>query len=97
MWHETHNGYTQISCECGIPQLIIYLFAVVLTFKSFEAGKPVRCSGRSDRSAHFGHHGRRLQRVYYFLANGYKFTMLVIGTITIAINQILLRFERVPE
>jgi O-antigen ligase len=31
-WHETHNSYTQVSSECGIPALIFYLLALFSTF-----------------------------------------------------------------
>jgi O-antigen ligase len=30
-WHETHNSYTQVSSECGIPALLLYLGAIVST------------------------------------------------------------------
>lgn len=97
MWHETHNGYTQISSECGIPQLIIYLTAVVLTFKSLKRASrsdvpSIPMIARTLATMAVGYSASII-----FLANGYKFTMLVIGAITIAINQILLRSERVPE
>jgi O-antigen ligase len=32
-WHETHNSYTAISSECGIPALLLYLAAVISTFR----------------------------------------------------------------
>ena len=32
LWRETHNSYTQISSECGIPALVFYLAAGVSTF-----------------------------------------------------------------
>lgn len=31
-WHDTHNMYTQISSECGIPALIFYVGAIAATF-----------------------------------------------------------------
>jgi O-antigen ligase len=31
-WHDTHNTYTQISSECGIPALVFYLGAIISTF-----------------------------------------------------------------
>jgi O-antigen ligase len=31
-WHETHNTYTQVSSECGIPALALYLAGIVSTF-----------------------------------------------------------------
>ena len=32
-WLQTHNSYTQISCECGIPAFLFYLAAVIGTFR----------------------------------------------------------------
>jgi O-antigen ligase len=31
-WHETHNTYTQISSECGVPGLVLYVAAMVSAF-----------------------------------------------------------------
>ncbi len=31
-WHETHNSYTQVSAECGIPAAIFYVLALGSTF-----------------------------------------------------------------
>lgn len=32
MWHDTHNSYTQVSSECGIPAVVVYIAAIVSTF-----------------------------------------------------------------
>jgi O-antigen ligase len=32
MWHVTHNSYTQVSSECGIPALILYICGLGTTF-----------------------------------------------------------------
>jgi O-antigen ligase len=31
-WHETHNTYTQVSSECGMPALALYLAGILSTF-----------------------------------------------------------------
>ena len=31
-WHATHNSFTQVSSECGLPALALYLAAIVSTF-----------------------------------------------------------------
>jgi O-antigen ligase len=36
-WHETHNTYTQISSECGIPALLFFLAGIGSTFALFHA------------------------------------------------------------
>ncbi len=33
MWHETHNSFTQISSECGIPALLLFLAAIGSAFR----------------------------------------------------------------
>ena len=43
MWHETHNSFTQISSECGIPALIFFVCALVsgfrLALKTYKAAR----------------------------------------------------------
>jgi O-antigen ligase len=34
-WHLTHNAYTQVSSECGIPALLLFLAGIVGTFVTF--------------------------------------------------------------
>jgi hypothetical protein len=36
LWHVTHNSYTQVSSECGLPALICYSAALFLTFTCFR-------------------------------------------------------------
>jgi O-antigen ligase len=31
-WHETHNTFTQVSSECGIPALLFFVAAIVSSF-----------------------------------------------------------------
>ena len=93
MWHETHNGYTQISSECGIPAIIIYLWAVGTAFKRLRrvsrADIPIlSIAARTLATMIVGWSGAII-----FLADGYKFDMLVLGAITIAISLMLLRSE----
>jgi O-antigen ligase len=32
MWHETHNTFTQVSSECGIPALLFFMTALISAF-----------------------------------------------------------------
>jgi O-antigen ligase len=36
-WHQTHNTFTQVSSEAGIPALILYVAAIVFCFKALHA------------------------------------------------------------
>jgi O-antigen ligase len=44
MWHVTHNAYTQVSSECGLPALIFYIGALGVTMLSLR-----KASKSSDR------------------------------------------------
>ena len=37
MWHETHNSYTQVASECGIPALLLFVAGIVSTFRLLSA------------------------------------------------------------
>jgi len=41
-WQVTHNAYTQVSSEAGIPALLFYLAAIVMSFRTF--GKVYRAA-----------------------------------------------------
>lgn len=36
LWHVTHNSYTQVSSECGLAAFLLYLSALVLTYRSLR-------------------------------------------------------------
>jgi O-antigen ligase len=38
-WHVTHNTYTQVSSECGIPALLFFLGAIFVTFRTLHRTK----------------------------------------------------------
>lgn len=38
-WHQTHNTFTQVSAEEGIPGLFIYMAALILCFKAIRSGR----------------------------------------------------------
>jgi O-antigen ligase len=46
-WHETHNTYTQVSSECGIPALALYIAGIVSTFFLLD-GAFRRARGRPE-------------------------------------------------
>lgn len=35
-WHVTHNTYTELSSECGVPALILFLVLLGLTFRNLK-------------------------------------------------------------
>jgi len=46
MWRQTHNAYTQISSECGIPALVLFLAALIWNWRTLgRVGRGARESG----------------------------------------------------
>ena len=97
MWHATHNGYTQISSECGIPALVFCLLAIGMTYKSLrratKSGVPVASTVANLLS---------VMMVGYcvcivFLSQGYNFNLPVITGITTAINRLMPQNNLQPE
>lgn len=89
MWHATHNGYTQISSECGIPALVFCLLAIVMTYRSLrrdmKSDVPIVSSAANLLS---------IMMVGYcvciiFLSQGYNFNLPIITAITTAINRLI--------
>lgn len=46
VWHETHNMYTQVSSENGLPAVALYIFVLVLTLRNLNQ---VRWAGLQSR------------------------------------------------
>jgi O-antigen ligase len=89
MWHETHNTYTQISSECGIPAFLCYVGALFLTLKRlWKAGRNsdpiVATVARVVFTSSFG-----FAVAFFFLSHAYDFPVLVSGGLSIAIDQLL--------
>jgi O-antigen ligase len=52
-WHETHNAYTQVSSEAGVPALVFFLGALALSLKSSNrVYRKYRCDPRMQPVAH---------------------------------------------
>ncbi len=49
MWRETHNAYTQISSECGIPALLLFLGLLIWIWRTIaRVDRGARAAGRRD-------------------------------------------------
>ncbi len=49
MWQQTHNAYTQVSSECGIPALILFVGLLGWIFQTLRrVGKAARVVGNHD-------------------------------------------------
>ena len=88
-WHATHNTYTQISSECGIPALVFFLGAIISTFGILSRirKKATKMHKNEIVTATFC---ITIGLIAYsaaslFLANGYRFQFLAISGLVIAI------------
>lgn len=88
-WHATHNTYTQISSECGIPALVFFLGAIISTFTLLRKirKKAKRLHQNEIVTATFcvtvGLIAYSVASI--FLSNGYKFQFLAISGLVIAV------------
>jgi O-antigen ligase len=39
VWHQTHNTYTQLSAEAGLPALAIFVYLLVITFRNIKSAR----------------------------------------------------------
>lgn len=93
MWHETHNGYTQVSSECGIPAIAFYLAAMAMTFRSLRRSVKAKVPILSPLA-----HTLSIMMVGYavclcFLSQGYTFAFVVLTGFSVSIERLL----RQPE
>lgn len=89
-WHETHNSYTQVSSECGIPAVLFFIAGLVSAFRL------VNDTYRAAREA--GHREIAAACLCYlltlvgymitliFLAHAYRFTLPALVGLAIAIH-----------
>jgi O-antigen ligase len=91
-WHATHNTYTQISSECGIPALVFFLGAIASTFGTLRKIRKKALMMKKDEIVTaascitVGLTGYVAASL--FLANGYRFQFLAISGLVIAIWRI---------
>lgn len=103
-WQVTHNTYTEVSSENGIPALVLYLLALGFTWRATRVNRPRdgRLSARQAEvvSAAFA---LRLSLLVYsvsalFASFAYQSQMLVLAGIAVAFQRVAARaFEQAPE
>lgn len=100
-WHATHNTYSQISSECGIPALVFFLGAIVSTFGTLRKIRKKAVMMKKDEiitaasCITVGLTGYVAASL--FLANGYRFQFLAISGLVIAIWRICSKAQPVPH
>ena len=89
MWHETHNGYTQISSECGIPAIAFYVAGMIFTYRSLKrtiaAKDPTVTPMARTLAVMFVGYSVCL----FFLSQGYSFVLLVICGLSVCLERYL--------
>lgn len=93
MWHETHNSYTQVSSECGIPAFLFYVAAIIMSFVVFR-----RASKSPDPELKALASVLSLMLVsfcvcMFFLSQGYGFGFPVLGGFAISMERLLKQRE----
>lgn len=89
MWHETHNGYTQISSECGVPAIAFFVAGMVIAFRSLRRAANAKVAPLSSIA-----HTLSVMMIGFsvclcFLSQGYSFGLLVIGGLSACIERLL--------
>jgi O-antigen ligase len=89
LWHETHNAYTQISSEVGIPAFGFYIAGMVLTFRSLKRAiasnnPPIAAMARTLSIMFVGYASCLL-----FLSQGYSFVLIVLCGLSVAIERLV--------
>jgi len=96
-WHATHNTYTQISSECGLPALVFFLGAIVSTFGTLrKIRKKALIMKRNEivtaaSCITVGLTGYVAASL--FLANGYRFQFLAISGLVITMWRVVLKAQ----
>ena len=89
MWHETHNSYTQVSSECGIPALICYLGAIGMTFLVFRRGMKSTDPITKGASQILSLMLVSFSVCMFFLSQAYGFGFPVLGGFAICVDRLL--------
>jgi O-antigen ligase len=89
MWHETHNGYTQVSSECGIPAIGFYLAGMFLTFRSLRRSVAANDPAVSPIARTLAVMFVGYAVCLFFLSQGYSFVFLVLCALSVCIERYL--------
>jgi O-antigen ligase len=89
MWHETHNSYTQVSSECGIPALLFYLAAIGMTFSVFRKGMKSADLTTRTVSMVLGLMLVSFSVCMFFLSQAYGFGFPLLGGFAISLDRLL--------
>jgi O-antigen ligase len=97
MWHVTHNSYTQVSSECGLPAAILYIGALASMFFLLR-----RCAKSPDRELAAIAITLSVMLVgfcicMFFLSLAYNVDVLVLSGLAVALKQRLQAGQGPPD
>jgi len=97
-WYETHNTFTQISCEDGLPGLILYCLALLYCLKiAHDADKRGRQNPAWSEVRHMAFALRLSLAAFIgtalFASNAYMYYFPMLAALCVAVD----RATRVPE
>lgn len=100
-WHETHNTFTQLSCETGLPGLFLYCLAIVLCFKSLHRVDKLARQDPAWSSAHQLAFALRLSLIAFigtavFANNAYAYYFPMLAGLCVALERACKEQAAVP-
>ena len=96
-WHETHNTFTQVSCEDGLPGLLLYCLALLFCFKIVRSvEKRARQDARLSSLQHMAF-ALRLALIAFtgtaiFASNAYMYYFPMLAGLCVAVDRAAARF-----
>jgi O-antigen ligase len=91
-WHETHNTFTQLSCEDGLPGLLLYCLALLFCFKMvFSVEKRARQNPALSSLRHMAF-ALRLALIAFtgtaiFASNAYSYYFPMLAGLCVAVDR----------
>ncbi len=89
LWHQSHNGYTQVSSECGIPAVLFYISAMLSAFFALNKGAKAESEDIRTLSRVFLIMFVSFSICLVFLSQAYGFTLLIISAVSVVITRLL--------
>lgn len=95
-WSVTHNAYLQISSECGIPALLLYVATIVYCFRGVSKVKQRAAGIDPDRLYELVHIGFCIKlclittvAFYFFSSNAYDFYFPTLAGLVVAFERLV--------
>lgn len=91
-WHETHNTFTQLSCEDGLPGLFLYCLALFFCFKTVRSAR--KLARQNPALSSLGHMAFALQLALIaftgtalFASNAYAYYFPMLASVCVVLER----------